>query len=147
MSQHGLCRGMNVQCGRDEIETRRQWRKFHTSEVAVALKLTESRVRISSFAMMMPHANPVVETLQSEVQIVLCFELEHREPSVCSNSKKVEHAAIARTRDSRNLRVNMFGIEMRKHARSVGAFDAVIVGQRLSVGTIAARVRIWIVGE
>src|ERR1700760_4484899 len=138
---------MNVQRRRDEIETRRQWRKFHAAEVTVALKLAEPRVRVSSLTMMMPHANPVVETLQSEVQIVLCFELEHREPSVCSNSKKVEHAAIARTRDSRNLRVNVFGIEMRKHARSVGAFDVVIVRQRLSVGTIAARVGIWIVRE
>src|SRR5580698_5198325 len=67
ITQHYLCRRMNVKRGRDKIKTRRKWRKFYAAEVAVSLELAKPRVRVCSLAMMMPNANPVIESLQREV--------------------------------------------------------------------------------
>src|SRR5580658_4765688 len=105
----------------------------------MTLKLSESCVRVCCLAMMVPHANPVVETLQREVEIVLRLEFQHRKPPVSSNSEEIKHAAIASGRDRWNLRVDVLRFEMRKHARG-GVGDRVIVRWLARFNAIAARV-------
>ena len=45
---------------------------------------------VGGFAMMMPHANPVVEPLKCEVQIVLRLQLQHRETSIRCDAEQIE---------------------------------------------------------
>src|SRR6185437_2013804 len=116
IAQYGLCGRMNMQRGRDQIQARWKGRKLDATKVAMALELAKPGVWVCCLSMMMPHTNPVIKALQREVEIVLRFELEHREPAICSDSEKIEHTAIARACDRRNLGIDMLWIEMRKHA-------------------------------
>ena len=78
ITQDGLRCRMDVQRRSDQIQPWRQRRKLNAAKVPVTLKLAQPRLRIGRLQVVLAHANPVIETLQGEVQVVVHLQLDHR---------------------------------------------------------------------
>ena len=63
-------------------------------------------------------AQPIVQALQGEMQVLIGFEFQHRQTAVAGHREQVEHAAIAGLK-SRYLGVNVRGVKLRKAALPV----------------------------
>lgn len=112
-------------------------RKADTGKIAVALEVAETAVgaavsgivrgtlcadvvavgesvagvRIGGLGVVPADANPVVEALESEVEIFRGFEFEDGEASVAGDGEEVEHAAVA-CLEGWDLGVNVGGVEL-----------------------------------
>ncbi len=59
---------------------------------------------------MPPHANPVIECLQGEVQVLLSLDLNHHQPAIPPDGEQVENGPVG-SRKSRDLRVHRIGFD------------------------------------
>src|SRR6185312_5075093 len=107
------------------------------------LKLTEAGLCVGMLQMVMAHSNPVIEALECEMQIVICLQLDHRQPPVSSNAEQVEHPAVFRAGNRRYLRIHMVRIEPRNDPRLIPSISFACCSGLVS--TIAYGVRIGIV--
>ena len=64
-------------------------------------------------------ADPVVETLEGEVQILRGFEFEDGEAAVAGDGEEVEHAAVA-CLEGGDLGVDVGGVELAEGALAFG---------------------------
>jgi hypothetical protein len=111
----------------------------------VALELAHAGRGIGRLQVMVPHANPVVQSLQREVEILAGLELNDSQPIVRSDAEQIEQAAVAGARDGRHLGIDVVRIEPRDDARSrrLRAFRR---AASLGLGAVANAVRVGIVG-
>ena len=82
VAEDDLCGGMDVQRGGYEVEAGREWGEFDAAEVAVALELAEAGSGVGGLQVVVTDANPVVEALQGEVEVVVGFEFDDGEAAV-----------------------------------------------------------------
>jgi hypothetical protein len=95
------CR-MDVKGGGNQKQQRVLRRKLPAGKIAVLLKLPAGVVP--------PHARPVVEPLQGQVDVFVSLELHDRQATVAGGRENVEHGPI-RCRKSRHLQVEAAGVE------------------------------------
>jgi len=116
VAEDDLCGGMDVQRGGYEVEARWERGELDAAEVAVALELAEAGGGVGGLQMVVADADPVVEALQGQVEIVVGFELDDGEAAVGGDAEEVEEAAVAGSGDGRDLGVDVVGVEARDGA-------------------------------
>ena len=79
------------------------------------------------------HANPIVESLQGQVQIFVGLEFDDRETAVAIEGEQVEHAAIAGG-ECGNLRVELVATNLRQQIADPGAQFATQASARAAYG-------------
>ena len=73
---------VDVEGGGDQVEARGEGGEFDSAEVAVALELAEAGSGVGGLQVVVTDANPVVEALQGEVEVVVGFEFDDGEAAV-----------------------------------------------------------------
>jgi len=137
VTQDGLGGRVDVQCGGDEVETRRLRGERDVAEVSVALELAgsqgETGGRVSGREVVVADADPVVEALECEVEVVVGFELDDGEAAIGGDAEQVEEAAVGGAGDGGDLRVDVGGVEARDGAGDVGWFRVGAVAERVGI--------------
>ena len=72
---------VDVEGGGDQVEARGERGEFEAAEVAVALELAKAFF-VSGLQVVVTDADPVVEALQGEVEVVVGFEFDDGEAAV-----------------------------------------------------------------
>jgi len=111
VAEDDLCGGMDVQRGGYEVEAGWERGELDAAEVAVALELAEASGGVGGLQVVLANADPVVEALEGEVEIVVGFELDDGEAAVGGDAEEVEEAAVASSGDGRDLGVDVVGVE------------------------------------
>ena len=118
---------MVTQSRRNKIELRRRGGEAHAGEVAVALELAQPEGRraggIRGLQVVPAYANPIIEPLQCEVQVVVGLQLDHGQPSVAVDREQIERAAVRRG-EGRDLREDVRGIKVCLDRRDLAAQHA-----------------------
>src|SRR5665213_4599682 len=113
--QYLLRCGMDAQGGRDEIQLRRGGREAHAGEIAVALELAQAKSggvpRIDGLRVVPANTDPVIQPLQRQMQVVISFQLNDRQPAIPVHGQQIEHSAIV-CRKRRHLRISVRGVEV-----------------------------------
>ena len=81
VTEYGFGGRVDVQGGGYEVEAGWLRREMQAAEVAMALELAETLL-VSSLQVVMSDADPVVEALQGEVEVVVGFEFDDGETAV-----------------------------------------------------------------
>src|ERR1700738_2265584 len=103
VAEDGFGGGVDAQGGGDEVKAGSIGRKAETGEVTVALELAEAEggagCRVGGLEVVPADADPVVEALQREVEVVVGFEFDDGEAAGlraggAGDGEQVEHAAV-----------------------------------------------------
>lgn len=78
-------------------------------------------------------ADPVVEALQGEVEVLAGLQFQHGETAVVGDGEEVEHAAVARLKGG-DLGVDVGGVELGEGALAVGEWADVLAKCRFEPG-------------
>jgi len=123
VAEDGFCGWVDVKGGGDEVEARWEGREFNATEVSVLVKGVAAGV-VEGLCVVVTNADPVVEALEGEVEIVVGFEFDDGEAAVGGDAEEVEQATIGGADDRRDLRVDVVCVEARDDGRR-GFGDAV----------------------
>ena len=93
MRQHCLHGGVYAQRGGYEVQQRSGPLEPQAGKVSVALHFARSAL-LRTLLVQRAHANPVIQALQRQLQILIGFQFNHREPPICGGGEQIEHAAV-----------------------------------------------------
>jgi len=111
VTEYGFGGWVDVQGGGYEVEAGWLRREMEATEVAVALELAKALL-ISGLQVVMADANPVVEALQGEMEVVVGFEFDDGEAAVGGDAEEVEEPAVGGSGDGGDLGVDVVGVEV-----------------------------------
>src|ERR1700677_3224581 len=80
------------------------WIQFDAREIPVTLKI--------AFTLMTPHSQPIIDSLNRQLNIFGCFQLDHNQPSMLCDAEQIDYAAVSRS-ERGDLRIQVFGNQMR----------------------------------
>ncbi len=130
MAEDGLGGGVDVEGGGDEEEAWGLGGEAGVGEVAVLLEVADAGERtgggLGFGEVVVTDADPVVEALEGEVEVLLGLEFDDSEVMVAGDGKEVKHAAVevaAGAGEGGNLCVDGRGCEAGIERREIGAED------------------------
>ena len=104
ITEHSLVCRVNPQRRRNKMQPGRRIRQLNSRKIPMAAECVPS-ASLGIVALELAHAQPIIQPLQRQMQVLIRLQLDHQQPSTAIDSEQIEHPSVAR-RKRRHLRIN-----------------------------------------